>query len=254
MIAAALPILTYHALDRSRAVTSTDPSWFRETIERLVSAGHVGVELTGWIARGRPEVANGFAVAFDDGLRSILDGSEVLAHHHIPATVFLVSDHVGSFNDWHGQPREIAHAPMLDWSECRELSRRGFRFAAHTATHPSLDRLGPAAIDDELRRSRDAIEARLDRDCGLFAYPYGVSTPSIRDRAASLFDGAFGTRMALAAGASPLHDLPRIDAYYLKSPAILDMLISRDMNQWLLIRRGLRNVRRLASSLIPVFS
>jgi hypothetical protein len=51
-----LPILTYHALDRSGGVTSTDPSWFAETIDRLVSAGLVGVDLSDWIAQGRPAI------------------------------------------------------------------------------------------------------------------------------------------------------------------------------------------------------
>jgi peptidoglycan/xylan/chitin deacetylase (PgdA/CDA1 family) len=249
-----LPILTYHALDRSGGVTSTDPSWFAETIDRLVSAGLVGVDLSDWIAQGRPAVERGFAIAFDDGLRSILDGIDAVQRHRIPVTVFLVTDHVGGFNDWRGQPRGVAKSPMLDWSECAELSRRGVRFAAHTATHPRLDRVDPTVAADELRRSRVQIENRLRQACALFAYPYGLSTPSVRHRVACGFDAAFGTRMALANAQSSLHDLPRIDAYYLKSSSVIDRLISGRLRQWLRVRRVLRGIRRVAGSVLPVAS
>ena len=70
---AGLPVLTYHAIDASRGVTATDPSWFAETLAALGEAGHRAVDLAEWIASGRPEVGRGFAVAFDDGLRSVLD-------------------------------------------------------------------------------------------------------------------------------------------------------------------------------------
>ena len=247
-----LPILTYHALDRSNHAIATDPAWFAATMERLVSAGFVGVGLADWIAQGRPEVANGFAVAFDDGLRSILNGVDVLERNQIPATVFLVTDHVGGDNAWEGQSRRIPRLPTLDWSEITELSMRGFSFGAHTATHPRLDRLRPNLLGRELREARDAIVTRLNRPCGLFAYPYGRSSTFLRSRVGRTFDAAFGTRMALADAASPLDDLPRIDAYYLRSPRVLDRLVAGRLRPWLSLRRGLRMVRGVSRTMLAV--
>ena len=74
MIRNSLPILTFHSLDSADAPTSTTPSRFADIVARLIEAGFVGVDLAEWIARGRPAVAGGFAITFDDGLRSILPG------------------------------------------------------------------------------------------------------------------------------------------------------------------------------------
>lgn len=243
-----LPILTYHALDDDDAPTSTARSRFAETIARLVEAGFVGVDLGDWIARGRPPIVRGFAVAFDDGLRSILPGLEILGRYGIPATVFLVTDYVGRDNDWPGRPPWVPREATLDWSEVAEFSRRGVAFGAHSRTHPRLDRAGIGAIARELDGSRDAIEAQLGRPCRLFAYPYGVSTRDVRERC-RIFDAAFGTGLGFASSRDDRRDLPRFDAYYLRSRQVLGRLIGGRIGPWLAARRAMRSARRIASAL-----
>lgn len=246
-----LPVLTYHAIDDSGSVTSTSPGVFARTIDRLVSAGFVGVDLPGWVAKGRPSVPGGFAVAFDDGLRSILGAVEILRQTKIPATVFLVSRHVGRANDWPGQPRGVPRADLLDWSELADLARRGVTFGAHGATHARLDGLRPGDVSAELCASRDAIESRLNRPCRLFAYPYGRSSRAVRDRASRHFDAAFGTRLDLAHGGQDRLALPRLDAYYLRSPRVVDRLITGRLGPWMAVRRTLRAVRRALDPVRP---
>jgi peptidoglycan/xylan/chitin deacetylase (PgdA/CDA1 family) len=247
-----LPILNFHALDLARAPTSTDPSWFAEIIARLVESGFVGVELSTWVANGRPRISRGFAVTFDDGLRSIFAGVSVLNRYAIPATIFLVTGKVGLDNIWAGQPSWVPRAPMLDRSEIEELARHGFSFGSHTETHARLDRLGPEDVGDELRRSCETVEELSGRSCPLLAYPYGASSLLVRDRAESYYDAAFGTRQARASVEHDPFDLPRIDACYLRSPAVLDRLISGRLDSWLAVRRQLRAVRRVAAALGPV--
>jgi peptidoglycan/xylan/chitin deacetylase (PgdA/CDA1 family) len=242
-----LPILTYHAIDAADSPVCTDPALFVETLTRLVDAGFVGVDLTEWLARGRPAVTRGFAVAFDDGLRSILPGIEILQRFGIPATVFLVTDHVGGENDWTGQPSWVPRAAMLDWSEVAELSRRGVAFGSHSRTHVRLDCATIATVERELRGSRDAIEARLGKPCGLFAYPYGTSSEAVRVRS-RLFDAAFGTRQALACSQDDPSNLPRVDTYYLRSPRMLDRLVEGRLGPWLMAREAMRSARRVAAS------
>ena len=160
-----LPILTYHAIDSSRAVTSTDPSRFAETLDALLEAGFHAVDLGEWVANGRPEVDRGFAIAFDDGLRSILGVADRLARLAVPATVFLLSSRIGLDNAWPGQPPEIPRARLLDAKDLESLARLGFRFGSHGQTHARMDRLGPSACRDELVRSRDEIEQRVGSSC-----------------------------------------------------------------------------------------
>jgi peptidoglycan/xylan/chitin deacetylase (PgdA/CDA1 family) len=246
-----LPILNYHALEHSGSPISIDPEWFVDTISQLVEAGFVGVDLTAWVACGRPPIDRGFAVTFDDGLRSMLAGVSILERYGVPATIFLVTDHVGRDNDWPGQPVGIPRQATLDWSEIADLSRRGFRFAAHTRSHPGLDLLGPEAISREMSGSREAIETHLNQACPLFAYPYGAIGQDARDRAEWHFDAAFGTRLAAASVGDDGFDLPRIDAYYLRNQRAVDRLIANRMKPWLSVRRGLRAVRRAAVALTP---
>jgi peptidoglycan/xylan/chitin deacetylase (PgdA/CDA1 family) len=239
-----LPILTYHAIDTTGSVIATDPSWFAETLDALGEAGYHALDLGDWIARGRPDVDRGFAVAFDDGLRSILDVADLLVRHKAPATVFLVTDRMGGDNDWLGQPPAIPRAPLLAWSDLDALASAGFRFAAHGRTHRRLDRCDDAALERELRGSRDAIEQRLGRPCRLLAYPYGRATPRVRRAAIRHFDAAFGTRLDFATAAEDPSHVSRIETHYLRSRRALERLLSGRWGPWLRGRRILRAARR----------
>jgi peptidoglycan/xylan/chitin deacetylase (PgdA/CDA1 family) len=238
-----LPILTYHAIDTTGSVIATDPAWFAETLDALDEAGYRAVDLGDWLASGRPDVGRGFALAFDDGLRSILDVADLLARHRVPATVFLVTDRMGTDNDWPGQPGGIPRSPLLAWSDLDALAAAGFGFAAHGRTHRRLDRCDDATLERELRGSRDAIEQRLGRPCRLLAYPYGLATARVRRAAMRHYDAAFGTRLDVATAAEDPYHLSRIETHYLRSRRGLDRLLSGRGRHWLRGRRLLRAAR-----------
>ncbi len=240
-----LPILAYHAIDRSGAITSTDPDRFEATIEGLLAAGFRPVDLADWVARGRPPVARGFALAFDDGLASILEVAPLLARRSVPATVFLVADRIGGDNAWPGQPAWVPRARLLDRSEIGGLLRLGFQFGSHGRTHARLDRLGPDVLVDELLGSRDRIETLTGRPCPLLAYPYGAADARVRKLASACYRGAFGTRLAYASGAQDRSAIARIDAYYLRSARGLARLIAGRWQAHLAVRRTLRSARTL---------
>jgi peptidoglycan/xylan/chitin deacetylase (PgdA/CDA1 family) len=239
----ALPILTYHAIDQGRAVTSTDPARFAETLDALVEAGYRAVDLGEWVDAGRPPVDRGFAIAFDDGLRSILGVADRLARLAIPATVFLLADRIGLDNAWPGQPTGIPKARLLDRSDLESLARLGFRFGSHGRSHQRFDRMESVKLEQELAGSRDRIEQMIGSRCHLLAYPYGSSDARVRRAASKVYDAAFGTRLAYASSVDDPFDIARIDAYYLRSPRNVEHLIK---NQWkgrLALRRALRAVR-----------
>ncbi len=154
MSAGGLPILTYHAIGETADVTTTDPAWFAETLAALVESGHRAVDLDDWVAQGCPDIDRGFAVTFDDGLRSVLRVADVLARYRIPATVFLVTGRMGRDNAWPGQPAWVRSEPVLAWSDLDMLHTAGFRIAAHGRSHARLDRCDDATLDAELRGAR----------------------------------------------------------------------------------------------------
>ncbi len=244
-----LPILTYHAIDSDGAVTSTGPARFAETLGALREAGFRAVDLGDWVDRGRPAVEKGFAVAFDDGLRSILGVADRLARDAIPATVFLVAGRLGSDNAWPGQSGGIPRSRLLGRADLGALARLGFRFGSHGVSHARLDRLAPAALEGELIGSRESIEDMIGQPCRLLAYPYGAASPAVRAAAARHYDAAFGTRLAYATAADDPFDIARIDACYLRTRGALDRLVGGRWHRRLAVRRAFRAFRASVESM-----
>ena len=243
-----LPILAFHAIDDSGGVLSTPLHHFRDTIAALISEGFRGVDLADWIERGRPVVDRGFAVTFDDGLRSILLAAEVLSRFGVPATVFLVAGRMGLDNGWPGQPRGLPRMATLAWSELANLRDADFRFGAHTLTHPHMDECSQKKMSEEMIGSRAAIEDVTGNPCGLFAYPYGEASAPAREAARRYFDASFGTRLAYASSGEPIDRISRIDAYYLRSSRAVAALASGALPGLLRWRRAARGAKRLVAA------
>jgi peptidoglycan/xylan/chitin deacetylase (PgdA/CDA1 family) len=243
MNAGTLPILTYHAIDSSGAVTSTEPARFAETLDALLEAGFQPVDLARWIEDGRPPVDRGFALAFDDGLRSILGVADRLVRLKVPATIFVVTDRIGVDNDWPGQPSRVPVARLLGRGDIQALACLGFRFGSHGCSHQRMTKLNRQRLDEELIASRDRIEQIVGIPCPLLAYPYGSIDARVRLAASRIYKAAFGTRLAYASSSDNLHDLPRVDAYYLRSRQALSRLVAGDWDRRLGFRRAMRAVR-----------
>jgi peptidoglycan/xylan/chitin deacetylase (PgdA/CDA1 family) len=62
---------------------------------------------------------------------------------------------------------------FMDWSDLRELARRGFDIGSHTVDHPILARLSPEQLVLQLQQSRRDIESELGCPCTSIAYPNG---------------------------------------------------------------------------------
>lgn len=70
---------------------------------------------------------------------------------------------------------------VLGWEAMREAERKGWRFGAHTMTHPVVGRCTDERAEWEIGASVQAVRANLQRPSELFCYPVGR-------------DGDFGTR------------------------------------------------------------
>lgn len=115
-----------------------------------------------------------FLLSFDDGYADLAEHAyPVLADLGFTATTFLITDYIGKTNTWDVQYtwNRLKH---LSWPDIEQWRARGFDFASHGATHQRLPWLDDAAIEAELRRSREALTARLGPDAGrAIAYPFG---------------------------------------------------------------------------------
>lgn len=144
------------------------PENFRKQMAHLRRRGYAFAPLGG---AGRKAIS----ISFDDGYRDLLEhGLPILEEMNIPAAFFLVAGAAGRKDDWYRGEESI-----LDWSEARELVKRGHTIGSHSLTHATLDRLAPGDVRREVRESRKILEDRLGVPITRFAYPQGVFTPEI---------------------------------------------------------------------------
>lgn len=164
-------VLGYHAVsDASSSLLTVRRAELRRQVAELVGRGYAGATFNRAVLDSSPR--RRLAVTFDDGERNVLEhGLPVLTELGVPGTVFVVTSLVG--------------APgALGWDDLETLAEAGWEVGSHTSTHALLTELDEAAIDAEMRSSREAIEDMLGRPCRSIAYPYGSADSRVRAAAA----------------------------------------------------------------------
>jgi peptidoglycan/xylan/chitin deacetylase (PgdA/CDA1 family) len=224
--ATAVPILTYHSLDESGSVISIPPDAFRRHMLLLRDRGFqalaLGDLLDAWDGR-RALPPRSVVLTFDDGFRNLMDhAAGFLADLGFRATVFVVAGHCGGRNDWPSQAGGVPSLPLCSWSELRVLANGEFEVGAHGLTHAPL--IGAIDVQREVVEGKRRIEDELGRAVEVFAYPYGIAGSAARAVVAAHYNGACSVEMGRAAPGHDRHWLPRIDAYYLREPALFRLL------------------------------
>jgi peptidoglycan/xylan/chitin deacetylase (PgdA/CDA1 family) len=197
----AVPVLTYHSVDRTGSLLSVTPAELRCHLEVLRAGGWRGLTLGKFMDRVHGQFGSGreVFVTFDDGYENFYtEAAPVLAALDFPATVFVVTDYMGARPIWYERDRrsidrflaglpfsrdergrlatamsELGATRLMDWAQARELLRHGIDVQSHSATHPFLTSLDPEALAADLLRSRRAIEDGVGVPAQLLCYPYG---------------------------------------------------------------------------------
>jgi peptidoglycan/xylan/chitin deacetylase (PgdA/CDA1 family) len=202
------PVLCYHRIGGplELGVTRVGRSVFARQMTALARAGWRTVSLTEFGRRagavgarhGVPlHVANPareFLLTFDDGYASLNQHAyPVLADLGFTATTFLITDYVGKTNTWDVR-YTWKRLPHLSWADVERWRDHGFDFASHGATHRRLTWLDDCAVENELRRSREVLTARLGSAAGrAIAYPFGAVNERIGQSARTVgYELGFG--------------------------------------------------------------
>jgi peptidoglycan/xylan/chitin deacetylase (PgdA/CDA1 family) len=139
------------------------------------------------------EGADVVVLTFDDGYADFhAHALPVLGKYGFVATVFVVSERIGGWNDWDAgvAPR----ADLMDITQLREVLAAGIRIGSHSATHPRLARLAAADLRREIAGSRRTLEDRLGVAVDAFCYPYGDCSAPARDAVVEAgYTAAFGS-------------------------------------------------------------
>jgi peptidoglycan/xylan/chitin deacetylase (PgdA/CDA1 family) len=174
-------VLTYHDVtdDPANPTDTLTPARLREQLRAIRRLGVELVDLADLAGRALAgeRVDRLAAVAFDDAFRGVhRDALPVLVDLAVPATVFVVSERLGTDDpDWYpGADRTMTKEELL------EVVDAGVSVGSHTRTHVPLFGLDRSTLDDELAGSRATLEDLTGRPVDLFAYPGGYYDPSAR--------------------------------------------------------------------------
>lgn len=223
-----VPILTYHSLDDSGAVTSVAPRDFAQHMRTLARRGFTGISLAqlldGWEG-GAPLPPRPVVLTFDDGFANLLPhAAPVLAGLKFNATLFAISGRCGQTNDWPDQAPGIPRLPLLSWGELTQLANAGWEIGAHTVTHRPLTKLSAEDARREIVESKTTIEDRLGKPVTTFAYPFGLMNAASRECVRENFRGACSVEFGNAAAGDDWHALRRLDVFYFRHPALFALL------------------------------
>jgi peptidoglycan/xylan/chitin deacetylase (PgdA/CDA1 family) len=247
-----LAILMYHSLDESGSRVSLTPRQFARQLERLHDAAYtvlpLGEALTElWSAGDASKSLSRrlAALTFDDGYASVHQvAAPLLDRLGWRATIFAVSEYLGSNNRWPGQAEFVPSAQLLSWQQLGDLSRAGWEIGAHTRTHPDLTRLESPRLEDEIAGGKRQLEDRLGRCVELFAYPSGLYDERVRAIARRHFRAACTTDMGWASARSAPDALERIEMWDFGRPGAHHLLGSPLMRPYVALCRAARSRRR----------
>lgn len=246
-------VLTYHSIDDSGSPISVSPEAFERHV-RWLTSGAVVIEPLDVLVR-TADTSNGpphrIAVTFDDGFTSFTATAwPRLRDAGLPATVFLVSGHLGGTNAWGGRSVPgIPVLPLMSWDDAAQCAREGATIGAHSRTHPHLLRLSASLATTEMEGGRQDLCSGLGVPVSTFAYPYGDVSPEVAALAASVFDVACTTEYRALGSDDSRHLVPRIDMYYFQAPDALVDWGTAAFRRRVAARRALRTMRRGLSAL-----
>jgi peptidoglycan/xylan/chitin deacetylase (PgdA/CDA1 family) len=167
-------------------------------------------------------------LTFDDGYRSMRSVAlPLLLRFGYPAVLFVPTGFVGGRNTFDAAEPEEA---LCDWEDLLELERNRVSVQSHGVSHLPFSSLGAAEQEEELHRSKAALEAGLGKRIEVFSYPYGddgvssypygddgASSPVLRRVRQTL--NRVGYQAACLYGGGPTR-LPAVDPYGLTRIAV----------------------------------
>jgi peptidoglycan/xylan/chitin deacetylase (PgdA/CDA1 family) len=225
-----LPILTFHAIDERSSVISISPTVFQNAMARLHDGGYqtLGLmEAADYLRRGAPFPHRSFVITFDDGYQSVYEEAlPVLEGYGMSATVFLTVGKKGGAKSG-GRLPSLTGRSMLSWNEIQEMQQSGINFGAHTLTHPDLTRVPFDQVKAEVCDGKAVIEDALSAPVRSFAYPYGRYNDQVRKMVREHFGCACSDKLGLVRQGSDLYTLERVDAFYLRTDRLFNMMMTR---------------------------
>jgi peptidoglycan/xylan/chitin deacetylase (PgdA/CDA1 family) len=119
-------------------------------------------------------------ITFDDGFADFFsEALPILARYEFTATLYIATAFINRTSRWLRREGETER-PMLTWNQIAIVSAQGIEIGAHSHHHFQLDTLPQALAREEIVQSKRILEDHLGRAIESFAYPFGYSSPIVR--------------------------------------------------------------------------
>lgn len=183
---AEVPVLMYHSIGteatRKFRRFAVHPGEFAAQMAYLRAAGYHPVTAAELAAAryGRSLPARPVVLTFDDAYTDFHSTALPILHEYgFGATLYVPTAYVGATTRFNVSVGE-QDRPVLSWRALAEIAAAGVEVAAHSHTHPQLDRVSAAVLGDEVRRCRDMLTDKLGLPVDGFAYPFGYWNRAVR--------------------------------------------------------------------------
>jgi peptidoglycan/xylan/chitin deacetylase (PgdA/CDA1 family) len=212
-----VPVLMYHSIGTTTARKfrrfAVPPDEFAAQMDYLAAEGYQPVTAAELAASrsGGPLPRRPVVLTFDDAYTDFYEVAlPVLRQHHFPAALYVPTAYVGGTTRFNGSSGEGSR-PVLSWQALGDVAAEGVEVAAHSHTHPQMDRVPGEEVQDEAARSRGVLEDKLGRPVDGFAYPFGYWNRAARAAVAGAgFRYAFAVAEMVTAPDDDMLTLPRL--------------------------------------------
>lgn len=238
-------ILTWHAIEETPSPISVGRGAFADQVAFLASS-RVRVAPLSDILEAEDDAV---ALTFDDAFASFSEHAwPMLRDAGLPATVFVVTDHVGDCNRWGNRAEPgIPDLPLANWDDLARVADEGAEIGCHSRRHPRLDTIDDAALEEETHGACQILRERLGIAPTSYCYPFGVAGRRERDAAAREFKlGVTAEHRLLRRKEDPFL-LPRLDVFYFNRPGALNGFGSHGFRAGVMFRAALRRLRRIVT-------
>lgn len=214
-----VPILMYHSI--SDQATPAFRPWvippdiFDAQMRHIQQSGYTALTASQFAdvirAGGDGLPARPIVLTFDDAFADFYETvMPTLARYDLVATLYVPTSYVGETSRWL-QPEGEENRPLMSWQQLGEAHQAGIEIGSHTLTHPQLDLLSEAALQQELQESKNALEDQLSISVTSFAYPFGYYRQGTRQAViAAGYSNACAVRYALSSLKDDPYTLARI--------------------------------------------
>ena len=242
-----IPILTYHSIDNSGSVISTNCETFRRQMKFLSEEAFNVIslkDLTRALEANNLLPPKTIVLTFDDGFQNFhAIALPILKEVGFTATVFLITDFCGKHNDWSGNLAGLERSELMNWNEIKECSKYGIEFGSHTQTHPDLTKISIETAEQEITLSKSKIEEKLGIAVTDFAYPYGKYNQAIKNIIGGKFKTSCSTELGKYRSGDDLYSLKRLDTYYLSNERIFRSMMSANFDTYINFRQIMRKLK-----------